>query len=138
MLMSFPSTSYAIGFLAILTARSALLINLGRFLLISIITNIINISRNFIKILINIGRFLLNNNNFIKTNTSTLTTRGCCRQPKLILGFASSVFQCLFQFPSGFVFFHFWIRAIFMVENRFSKFLFCNKSQNFKVLQIAF
>ena len=28
-------------------------------------------------------------------------TRVCCRQPKLIFGFASSVFQCLFNFGVG-------------------------------------
>ena len=30
--------------------------------------------------------------------------RVCCRQPKLILGFGSGVFQCIFLFRRGFVF----------------------------------
>ena len=54
---------------------------------------------------------------------------------------ALAYFNVFFKFRNGFVFFNFFIQAIFMGENGFSKFLFCNKSfksQNFKVIQIAF
>jgi len=57
---------------------------------------------------------------------------------KQVFSFGTHFFLCIFKSYEGFVFFNFFIRVIFMVENGFSKFLFCNKSQNFKVLQIAF